>query len=82
MWRMDAHIGYPRYPWRASDGTILRVTGDAIWWDLLGGHLQKKIVRMPTIIGNYYSHPEDQAEFRQLPDDEMRLVNQVGVSSL
>jgi len=64
LWRMDAHVGAPRYPWRLADGTMLRVAGDIAWWQVLTGRLQKKIVRLPLVIGNYHSHPSAQAEFR------------------
>ena len=45
---------------------------------ILSNHLRKKMVRLPTMIGNYYSHPADQAEFRALPHDEMRLMSDLG----
>jgi FkbM family methyltransferase len=82
MWRMDAHIGFPRYPWRFQDGTPIRVVADATWWTILANHLQKKIIRLPVTIGNYHSHPEEQAEFRKLPYDEMQLSSEVGISKL
>ena len=43
----------------------------------------KKLLRLPLIIGNYHSHPESQAEFR---DDrrlqERRLLELVGIHLL
>jgi hypothetical protein len=74
MWRMDAHVGAPRYPWRTVEGTPLRVVGDAVWWSLLQGSLSKKLVRLPVVIGNYSSHPSDQAEFRPGCEDENVLL--------
>ena len=74
IWRLDAHIGYPRYPWRLSDGTLLRVAGDAAWWTILTQKAGLKALRLPVVIGNYHSHPEDQAEFRS-PDEVAALVN-------
>jgi hypothetical protein len=81
MWRMDAHIGAPRYPWRLSDGSMLKVAGDAAWWTVIEQHLKKKTVRLPWVIGNYHSHPSTQAEFRS-STDELPILRQQGVSLL
>lgn len=81
LWRMDAHIGAPRYPWRLSDGSTLRVAGDIAWWQLLTQHLQKKVVRLPQIIGNYHSHPAGQAEFRG-DRRELELMGTLGINLL
>jgi hypothetical protein len=64
MWRLDNHISLPRYPWRFVDGEKVKIMGDAIWWNLILTHLKRKAYKMPTIIGNYHSHPLTQAEFR------------------
>ncbi len=79
LWRMEAHIGVPRYPWRLPDGTLIKVVGDLSWWTLVTQHLKQKAVRLPEIIGNYHSHPGDQAEFRG-PADETALVNALGIN--
>src|SRR5262249_18371445 len=79
IWRMDAHIGAPRYPWRLPEGTTLRIAGDAAWWSVLTGHLKKKAVRLPQVIGNYHCHPGTQAEFRG-PQGELALTYEMGVS--
>ena len=81
MWRLDTHIGAPRYPWRLPDGTLLRVAGDSGWWTVVTEHLKKKAVRLPGVIGNYHSHPAAQAEFRH-PVDELPLIQQLGLSLL
>jgi len=81
MWRMDAHTGLPRYPWRFSDGSPIRSIGDAVWWRALARH-NKNPIRVPMIIGNYLSHPNEQAEFRKLPEDEHELLSRVGYSIL
>jgi hypothetical protein len=81
LWRMDAHIGAPRYPWRLSDGTILKVVGDLGWWQVVTRHLGKKVVRVPEIIGHYHSHPASQAEFRT-DRPELALMNTLGISLL
>jgi len=78
IWRLDAHIGVPRYPWRLRDGSLLRGSADLAWWQLLSGNPNYKLVALPMIIGNYHSHPSEQAEFRE--PDERPLLSTVGVS--
>jgi hypothetical protein len=80
LWRLDAHIGAPRYPWRFVDGSQIKVIADLCWWKILIEHLQKKVVRIPQVIGNYHSHPGEQAEFRGGPSNELGLMQSVGVS--
>ncbi len=85
MWRMDTHIGAPRYPWRFADGTvILNHGGDLGWWMLVQNHLHKKAARLPYVIGNYYSHPGEQLDFRSSGNDEdaMVLEGKIGLSLL
>lgn len=81
LWRMDTHIGAPRYPWRFPDGTIVKVIGDMCWWTLVTQLLKKKAVRLSDVIGNYHSHPGEQAEFRG-PSNETALMNALGLSLL
>lgn len=64
MWKLSAHVGFPRYPYRTTDDYRIRSVADSIWWDILTTHLHKNLIRLPLIIGNYYSHPNTQAEFR------------------
>lgn len=80
VWRMDAHVGAPRYPWRLSEGSLIRVAGDLAWWTILASSPRIKIARLPTVIGNYHSHPGDQAEFRAT--DERALFVEPGVALL
>ena len=80
MWRMEAHLGAPRYPWRLRDGTLLEGAGDLAWWRLIASNPNFKIVQLPMIIGNYHSHPEDQAEFRTA--DERALLSDPGLAML
>jgi hypothetical protein len=79
LWRMDSHIGVPRYPWRFPEGSTIKVVGDLAWWTLLTQHLKKKVVRVTDVIGHYYSHPNAQAEFRG-PPGELALMGELGVS--
>jgi len=81
LWRMDAHVGAPRYPWRFPDGTIVKVIGDMCWWTLVTQMLKKKAVRLADVIGHYHSHPGEQAEFRG-PSNETALMNTLGLSIL
>lgn len=82
LWRVDAHIGMPRYPWRFMDGTRIELVGDAAWWSLLRAQPGRKILRLPAIIGHYHSHPGDQAEFRSGDHDELQRMKDIGVSLL
>jgi hypothetical protein len=81
MWRMDTHMGCPRYPWRFGEGTEIRSVGDTAWWWVIN-RLQKKIVRLPMVVGNYHSHPAEQAEFRKVPYDELHPLQQTGISPM
>lgn len=80
MWRMSLHGEVGRYPWRFGDGSLIGVIGDLVWWEMLKG-MKKKIVRLPSIIGNYYSHPHEQCEFRSSPSREMELLLQHGIDN-
>jgi len=80
MWRLDAHIGAPRYPWRFPEGTVIRSAADAAWWLVLANHLKKPLLRLPLVIGNYHYHPKEQAQYRSLPHDELALIQQLGIS--
>jgi hypothetical protein len=78
IWRMEAHLGVPRYPWRLRDGSLLHTSADLAWWQILQRNPNYKILAMPIIVGNYHSHPQSQAEFRF--DDERPLMVDPGVS--
>ena len=81
MWRVDAHArAAPRLPWRLQEGTLLQVCGDLAWWLVLANVPNAKVLRLPVIIGNYYSHPTEQAEFRVA--DERPLLFSIGISIL
>jgi hypothetical protein len=82
IWRMDAHISVPRYPWRFQDGSLIQGIADLAWWEILHNRLRKKVGRLPMVIGNYHSHPNEQAEFRPMAGDETGLVLEIGVSML
>jgi FkbM family methyltransferase len=84
MWRMDTHIGAPRYPWRMADGTkLINHGGDLGWWLMVERHLKKRTARLPLVIGNYYSHPEQQLDFRKTGNDEHALLaSDIGLSLL
>jgi hypothetical protein len=78
MWRAALHQQIGKYPDQFGDGTLIRVIGDSIWWRVLQKH-QKNMIRLPTIIGNYHSHPQTQAEFRHSALDEEQALQNVGV---
>jgi len=71
LWRLECHIGVPRYPYRTTTGTKITGISDSIWWDIVIRHLKLKVCRLPMVIGNYFSHPESQAEFRNTNEHEM-----------
>ena len=64
LWKMVLHQELPRYPHRFDDGGPVRVIGDWLFWRALARR-GKKLVHLPSVIGNYHSHPGDQAEFRE-----------------
>ena len=64
MWKLSTHIGFPRYPYRTTDDYRIKGVADSLWWNILKTHLNKNLIRLPSIIGNYFSHPDSQAEFR------------------
>lgn len=72
LWRASAHLKCPRYPYRTDKGYLIRSMGDAVWWTYLRNVEKKRLVRLPKIIGNYHSHPSEQAEFRA-SEDAFRL---------
>jgi FkbM family methyltransferase len=80
IWRMDAHIGAPRYPWRFQDGTPIRSAADLAWWAKLKSNPNATVLALPIVIGNYHSHPQGQLEFR-VPD-ERALMQDPGISAL
>jgi hypothetical protein len=70
LWRMMAHRNLPRYPYRFQDGLLVKVIGDAVWWSVLAQDPQKKLVRVPAVIGHYRTWPSHQAEFRHSDVEE------------
>jgi FkbM family methyltransferase len=78
IWRMEAHVGAPRYPWRLQDGSLIRSSADLAWWQILQSNPNFKVIALPVVIGNYHSHPAGQAEFRE--GDERGLMADPGVS--
>jgi hypothetical protein len=80
LWRMEAHVAVPRYPWRFAEGTLVRYAGDLAWLQTLSSVAGGKVACVPMIIGNYHSHPSDQAEFRKPPYDEVQMLKDIGVA--
>ena len=69
IWRLDAHMTAPRYPWRLRDGSLIRAGGDFAWWGILQNNPKARLLRIPMIIGNYHSHP--QVEFHEPGEREL-----------
>lgn len=63
LWRVNAHVNIPRYPWRLKDGTLIRSIADGAFWSILS-LTGARLSRLPMVIGNYHFHPDDQAEYR------------------
>jgi hypothetical protein len=82
MWAIDVHRQLPRFPWRCTDGSLIETLGDAIFWAMLEQRMKKKLVRLPIVIGNYHSHPSEQAEFRHRQQDELALINSAEISTI
>jgi hypothetical protein len=80
MWRMDTHLRFPRYPWRFLDGSLVQSAGDLAWWKFLETDPRFKVQHVPLVIGNYHSHPAEQAEFRVA--DERPLFFDPGIALL
>ena len=78
IWRLDCHRVIPRYPYRTTDNTPIRSISDALWWRMLQRIDPQSLRRLPFIIGNYHSHPGDQAEFR-LGDESALLGSSISV---
>lgn len=80
LWRTEAHRFFPRYPHRFGDGTSIRTIGDAVWWMLLDKVANQKLTRLAAIVGNYHSHPGEQAEFRSPAAPEEEHLKRVGIT--
>ena len=80
LWRLAAHVQAPRYPWRFSDGRLIKTIGDVLWWQLVQRRVGMAAGRVPLVIGNYFSHPDAQAEFRNPSDSEREHFDKVGLS--
>lgn len=76
LWRRQLHDQAP-YPWQFADGTPIRIVGDLAWWTIVRKHLEAPVVRLPLVIGNYHSHPGNQAEFRGA--DEHQMLSTQGI---
>jgi hypothetical protein len=69
MWRSELIVDFPRYPYRTTTGTMLPVEGDRAFWTAVTlGYGKDSVLRLPIVIGNYHSHPNEQAEFRGKSD--------------
>lgn len=70
LWNMAVHMRLPRYPYRAANGTLIRGIADSVFWTLID-RIPLQRVRLPLIVGHYYSHPGEQAEFRHLGEERL-----------
>ncbi len=72
LWRRALHDQYP-FPYRFSSGAPITSVADLAWWNTIGPRFGG--VRVPLVVGHYYSHPGEQAEFRG-PDENARLATE------
>lgn len=75
VWRR-ALFDIIRFPTRFGNGDLIESIGDACFWRLCYQINPKSIIRVPLIIGDYYSDPETQAEFRH--GDESNKLKRFG----
>lgn len=77
LWHSGAVGKY--YPSYFADGSIIKSVGDSLFWNVLQ---QKNLrtIRLPLLIGKYFSSPSDQAEFRS--NEDIELLNRHGVAQL
>jgi FkbM family methyltransferase len=80
LWRLEAHLRAPRYPWRLRDGTLLHDAADLAWQTIFIGMLRQKIVRIPMILGNCRELANRAGS--PLPYDERPLLRDPGISVL
>ena len=80
-WRMALHRKIPHYPWRFGDDSPVKIIGDALWWQILI-ESGMRMVRIPSLLGHYFSHPGEQAEFRNPAENEHEKVRRVGLRVL
>jgi len=71
LWRLALHNELPRFPWRFDDRTTVKTLGDWLFWRELAKR-KKKVASLPFVIGNYHSHPNEQAEFRLRGQDDVK----------
>lgn len=50
---------------------LIKGSGDLAWWGILQSNPNARMLRIPMVIGNYHSHPNDQAEFRTAEEREL-----------
>lgn len=68
-WRVSLHEKLGEYPTTFLNGERIRSIGDTTWWHLAFA-ANMKCMKIAKIIGRYYSHPSDQAEFRVNVENE------------
>ena len=70
MWRRAVHDQFP-FPYKFTTGDPVTAVADLAWWNTVGPRFGA--VRLPLVVGNYYSHPGEQAEFRG-PNENEKLA--------
>ena len=52
------------YPLKFGNGDLVESIGDTIWWNSIKQKYPGGTIRIPEVVGIYYSNPSTQAEFR------------------
>lgn len=81
LWRRDLHERVGSYPWQFGDGTLIKIIGDAVWWQMIANAPGTVTRKLPLILGHYHSHPASQAEFRADMASEIERARTAGIRS-
>jgi hypothetical protein len=79
LWRVDAHMRMPRYPWRLREGTPLQTAGESAFHAVLAGQLREPVAHAAFVIGRF---PAALARMHEALYDESALLNDPGISIL
>lgn len=69
MWRKSLFDGV-QYPTRFGNGELIESIADAVFWHMVKSKDPDALFRIPMIIGDYLSSPNNQAEFRTTGEHE------------
>lgn len=78
LWRREVHRHIGAYPYEDHFGYRERVACDLWFWRAIErAYGPGSVARLPVLIGNYYSHPQSQAEFRSgIVSNDVEVVSE------